>query len=187
MQARRSLPVVMAAVALVAAGCGESSEQTATQAEPKQGNTTATATCRDARGDSKALDLTTTKLAGNASEMTATFTTTEPMPSKGTTLYSVTAWSQDGNTGYQFGVKYDDRQQVSHFVFDNVDMTQANLSSDVVAKGHTVQASFPMSTLKGLGTPFKWSADLNVAGNDVDTCPKPGGDMINPKRETFPG
>ncbi len=191
MRTSRSLLAVAAAVALAAGGCGgESSEPAASggasDAGAKKANATATATCSDAMGDGKTLDLTAAKLVGDASELTVTFKTAEPMPSNGTVLYSVTAWSQDGNAGYQLGVKYDGGQQVSHFVFDNVDMTQANVSTDVQTTSKTVSASFPMSAIKGLETPFKWSADLNVQGNDVDTCPKPGGDMLNPKREAFP-
>lgn len=148
---------------------------------------TASATCSDKAGDSKGGDdLTEVALEREGDDLVASFQTTKPIPSTGTALLSVHAWSEDGNTGYQLGAKFDGGQQIAHFVFDQVEASQINLETGVKANGNATTATFPMSEIESLGDSFKWSATYNVNGDDVDTCPEPGKDTLNPKQETFP-
>jgi hypothetical protein len=142
----------------------------------------------DKAGDGKGTnDLTGVTLKRDGDKLAVTFKTAQPTPSSGTALYAVDAWSGDGNTGYQLGVKYLGGKQIAHFVFNHGKATQANLTGDVNTKGNTTTATFPLSELDSLGESFKWSATYNIDGDDVDTCPEPGNDTLNPKREVFPG
>jgi hypothetical protein len=146
------------------------------------------ATCTDKAGDGKEdNDLTGVTLKRDGDKLAVTVNTTHPIPTSGSALFAVSAWSEDGETGYQLGVKYVDGQQIAHFVFNPTTASQANLNGDVNTTGNTTTATFPLSELDSLGESFRWSAVYTIEGNDVDTCPEPGEDTLNPKRQVFPG
>jgi hypothetical protein len=180
--------------ALMAASCSANDPDTASDtatgsidssvaAKPEN---TGTATCRDPRGDGTEGDLKRVALTADPSMLTMRFVTGDPMPTKGTVLYSAQLWSTDGNTGYQLGVKFLNGRTIGHFVFDLVEAHQTNLTGDIPSGGTTMAAAFPVDELDGLGETFKWSATLSIGGDDVDTCPRPGSDFLHPKQKTFP-
>lgn len=144
------------------------------------------ASCEDKRGDGKGGDLTSVSLQSDGENLTATFETTKPIPSNGTALFAIDAWNEAGDTGYQLGLKYDGGQQIAHFVFDHVEANQTNLDGEASTDGTTTTATFPVSEVDSLGESFQWTAVYNLAGDDVDECPKPSGDIMEPNKETFP-
>lgn len=144
------------------------------------------AACDDKRGDGKGGDLTSVSLESDGTDLIATFETTKPIPSSGTALFVIDAWNAAGDTGYQLGVKYDGGDQIAHFVFDHVAANQVNLDGEASTDGTTTKATFPVSEIESLGKSFDWTAAYNVAGNDVDECPKSSGDIMKPNQETFP-
>jgi hypothetical protein len=156
-----------------------------TETEGKRGE--GRAVCQDARGDgTKAQDLTKVVLVSDGRELTITYMTSRPMPTNDTVLYAITAWSADGNAGYQLGVKYLDGRQIAYFVADLVAANQVNLDGDPQVSGTTVTATFPMDEIRGLGVQFDWAAVVTGAGTDIDFCPDEGDDILNPKQEVFP-
>lgn len=108
-------------------------------------------TCFDASGDSTstAVDLEQVRLLSDGSLMFLTFTTTATVPTTGTVLYSVMAWSEDGNTVYQMGAKFENGREVSDFVFDIADATQENITNGAVAADKEVSMRYPLAELEG--------------------------------------
>jgi hypothetical protein len=49
------------------------------------------------------------------------------------------------------------------------------------------RVTFPRSALEDLGDTWNWQAASNVDGTDVDACPEPGEDTMDPQQQTFPG
>jgi len=142
--------------------------------------------CRDRIGDGTTGDLTGVRLQANGDSLTTQFAVDEPPPTKGTVLYSVVLWSLDGNTGYQLGVKLLNDRVIAHFIYDQVRFKQTNLTGEISTDGTKLTAQFPAQRMANLGDTFEWSATLNIAGADVDVCPRPGPDPLDPKQMTFP-
>ena len=96
-----------------------------------------------------------------------------PVPSSGTALYSVSPYDAAGEHGGQFGVKFQNGQQIAFFVFDFGSAQQTNIDGEADVSGDTVTATAsdadlgPLSGVK-VGS---WSAAYNVNGNDVGVCP----------------
>lgn len=109
------------------------------------------------------------------------FTTLGDIPTVGTVLYSVTAWSPDGKTGYQFGAKFQNGREIANFVYNLTTNKQENITNGAVAADKTVSTRYPLAKLMGLGDTFGWSGTVTVDGTDVDRCPD--GDAKTP----FPG
>jgi hypothetical protein len=130
--------------------------------------------------------LTAVDLRRDSKALAVSFNMASKLPTSGTALLAVDAWSTDGESGYQLGVKYLDGAQIAHFVFDQVEASQVEVSDKVKISGTKLTAGFPLGELTGLGDSFKWSAVYNVRGDDVDNCPQPGRDTMNPKQSTFP-
>ena len=99
-----------------------------------------------------------------------TFTTAANIPTSATVLYSVTAWSPDSKTGYQFGAKFQNGREIANFVFNLATNKQENITNGAVAADKTVSTRYPLSKLAGLGDTFGWSGTLTVDGTDVDRC-----------------
>jgi hypothetical protein len=187
----RSAAVIVTALVAISCSASDSGADVPDTRDAESGDAarpgiTGSATCRDARGDGTKGDVEKVILSANGTVVTMRFVTGDPMPTQGTVLYSAQLWSSDGNTGYQLGVNFLNGRTIGHFVFDLVRAHQANLSGDIPSGGTTMTAAFPVEQLDGLGETFEWSATLSIGGDDVDTCPRPGGDFLHPKQETFP-
>lgn len=96
-----------------------------------------------------------------------------PVPSSGTALYSVSPYDAAGEHGGQFGVKFQNGQQIAFFVFDFGSAEQTNLDGKADVSGDTVTATAsdadlgPLSGVK-VGS---WSAAYNENGDDLGVCP----------------
>jgi hypothetical protein len=159
----------------------ESSSASAAAPETSSASPTAKAQigesiCKDKLGDSKseAVDISRVRLLSDGSLMFMNFTTVADVPTTGTVLYSVTAWSTDGKTGYQLGVKFQDGTEIANFVFNLTAAQQENVTNGAIAAEKQVSTRYPLSMLEGLGDTFKWSATVTVDGADVDRCPDGG-------------
>lgn len=103
--------------------------------------------------------------------MFLTFSAGADLPASGTVLFSATAWSEDGNTGYQMGAKFQNGQEIENFVYDMTTSQQKNITNGAVAADKQVSVRYPLAELEGLGESFTWSGTVNVEGTDVDRCP----------------
>ncbi|MDB5963493.1 MAG: hypothetical protein JWP59_4787 [Massilia sp.] len=96
-----------------------------------------------------------------------------PVPDTGTALYSVSAYDAAGEQGGQFGVKYQDGEQIAFFVFDFGTVEQTNLDGEAETSTDGITATAAdadLGPLSGVEV-GSWSATYNVNGNDVGTCP----------------
>jgi len=144
------------------------------------------ATCSDATGDGGSADIVSVELAEDGGDLRSTWTlAAPPNTSAGTLLLSLTAWSEDGEAGRQLGIKWTDGQP-GVFSFDLVETQNQDLDVEPTVEGATVSATFPGDAVEGLGETWGWTATTNVDGADVDDCPEPGEDPINPQRQPFP-
>lgn len=98
------------------------------------------------------------------------YTLSGDLPVEGTVLYSVTAWSADGNTGYQLGTKFQDGEEIANFVFDKGTSNQKNITNGAIAVDGEVNVRYPLKDLAGLGDEFKWTATVTVEGTDIGDC-----------------
>lgn len=174
----RLLPVLALGLALT--GCGGSDEtdsQTATP--PTSGAPTSQS---PSTTPSDASQKATCKLEGKSGG-TATLEQSEdgltmtfkglPVPKSGTALYSVSPYDAAGETGGQFGVKFQNGEQIAFFVFDFGSAAQTNLDGEADVSGDTVSAiasDADLGPLSGVEV-GSWSAAYNVNGNDVGVCP----------------
>ena len=179
---------ILAVVALALTGCGTPADakprQTQTSPAPSATFASPTPTpsakakigesiCKDAAGDStsKNVDLDQVRLLSDGSLMCVVFTAAANVPTTGTVLYSVTAWSAEGKTGYQIGSKFQNGREIANFVYNLTTNKQENISNGAVAADKTVSTRYPLSKVAGLGDTFGWSASVTVDGEDVDRCP----------------
>jgi hypothetical protein len=178
---------ILAVAVLALTGCGTPADakpgQTQTSPAPSA-TTSATPTpsakakigesiCKDAVGDSKskAMDIDQVRLLSDGTLMFMTLTTAANVPTTGTVLYSVTAWSADGKTGYQIGSKFQNGREVANFVFNLTTNKQENITNGAVAADKLVSTRYPLAKLAGLGDTFGWSGTVTADGVDVDRCP----------------
>lgn len=173
---------ILAVSVLALTGCatatGASSSASATTTTPSPSATPTKAligesVCKDEGADStaKTVDIDQVRLLSDGELMFMTFNTVATVPTTGTVLYSVTAWSPDGKTGYQFGAKFQNGKEIANFVFDISKSKQENITNGAVAADKQVSSRYPLAQLAGLGDKFGWSATVTVDGTDADRCP----------------
>ena len=168
-QDQSSTTEVSASASPTVSGSLESDRPASTSTEAAIG----ASVCKDKPGDSKseAVDIDVVRLLSNGGLMFMDFTTVADVPTTGTVLYSVTAWSTDGKTGYQLAAKFQDGTEVANFAFSLTTSQQENVTNRAVAADKRVSSRYPLSMLKGLGGTFQWSGTVTVDGDDVDRCP----------------
>lgn len=168
---------LLTTASFVLVGCSGADTATSVPADSPSSETTAKggvgeSICDDVIGDSSGIvDLEQVQLVSDGTLMFLTFDAVSDVPTTGTALYSATAWSEDGETGYQIGVKFEDGQEIANFVYNLTDYTQKNLTNAAVTADSRVSVRYPLSELEGLGETFSWSATVTVDGTDVDRCP----------------
>jgi hypothetical protein len=183
---KRTAVLTTAVVAILLSGCSGDGASDADRDARGAGGVRA-ATCTDAVGDGGPADLTAVELVESGEGLRATFTLAGPLDtSRGTALLSVMVASEDGETARQLGAKWIDGV-VEVFVFDVGTVQNEDVDVPPVVDGSSVHVTFPRSAIEGLGGTWRWGATTNVDGTDVDDCPEPGGDSLNPARQTFPG
>ena len=172
---------LLVAITLGITGCGgENASEAASQETAAQPSAVATeaaareSTCADVPGDSTStlVDLEKVQLINDGKLMFLAFSTVADVPPTGTVLYSATAWSEDGNTGYQMGAKFQDGQEIANFVYNMNDATQKNITNKATAAEKQVSMRYPLAELEGLGDSFTWSGTVTVEGTDVDKYPE---------------
>ncbi|WP_395404234.1 hypothetical protein ACHMXB_07840 [Arthrobacter sp. UC242_113] len=109
--------------------------------------------CKDNAGDSasKVVDLAQARLFSDGTEMLASFSTVANVPTTGTVLYAVRAWSSDRSKEYQFGAKFQDGKEIATFVTDVGSGKQENITTGAVAADKQVSGRYPLAKLAGLG------------------------------------
>ncbi|MCO4276721.1 hypothetical protein NG701_20265 [Pseudarthrobacter sp. HLT3-5] len=172
---------ILAVSVLALTGCATatSASPSASAKTPAPSPTTTTkaeigeSICKDEAADStaKTVDIDQVRLLSDGKLMFMTFNTVADVPTTGRVLYSVTAWSPDGKTGYQFGTKFQNGKETDNFVFNISKAKQENITNGAVAADKQVSARYPLAQLAGLGDKFSWSATVTVDGTDVDRCP----------------
>jgi hypothetical protein len=131
----------------------------------------AKASCADRTGDSQGgLDLTGAAVKQDGEDVVFTWRMKGRVPASDTVLWSATLTSADGHVARQIGYKLLDRSPIAYFVYDMSTSKQNNLTGSPKVTATSVSATFP-GAAAGLGNGWPWTADLSLAGKDVDsTC-----------------
>ena len=157
------------------AGTPAGTRSTEPPAEPVPGVPTAgTATCADGSADTAEFtpgaDLVGVDLTTTGDTLKVVFRLVGPVPSTGTTLWSV--WARPrGGENIQFGARLDGDTRAP-FVYHFADKIQQDVPPEAMVVGtDTVEVTYPAATLGSLRTPFDWRAESTVEVEDVDYCP----------------
>jgi hypothetical protein len=136
---------------------------------------TGSASCTDEGTDTKELapgaDLLGVDLsATDGGGLTIRFRLVGPVPSAGTTLWSVFA-RPPGGANVQFGARLEG-DSPAPFVYHFGDRVQQDLPPDAMVVGtDTVEVAYPAAAVGSLRAPFDWRAESTVEVEDVDYCP----------------
>jgi hypothetical protein len=164
------------AASLILSACGNSQDVSAPNV----------ARCVDSRPEPVGgVGLKSTVLKEVNDGIEVTWTTTTPMPRRGTVLYSISAYSMDGNVAKQLGVGYQDGVQNDFFSFDTGEAQQTNFDGTAEVAGRRVRVVFPKKAFDHVGEPFHWDAGYSFGAND-DICPDGADDLKHPQSMTFP-
>lgn len=164
----------------------KSSLSTSPESSPSVSPAAASARCKDRAGDADEGDFDRVDLKRSGDQLVATFTLTAAPPDSGTFSTLLNVSNEEGSLSRQLGVKWSDGELIGYFVFDSVEAQQTNLDGDPTVNGKSVVAGFPWEAVSDLGDVWKWQAVTTVDGEDADTCPEPGKDVLDLKRADFP-
>jgi len=177
-----SLALLVVAASFALSGCG------APEVDPEPAATTEEAdpaiseaadfpdffsTCTDQAGDgAQGIDISEASLHSDGTLVYATATLAEPIqPSDvGEFGYLVSAFSEDGETGYQFGTKFLDGSEIANFVFDMGAASQENVTNGAVFADGMISVRYPVDLLSDLGPGFHWYGVVTLDGADIDSC-----------------
>lgn len=169
--------IMLAVTALGLTGCGGAA--TADDAAVRA------ASCSDATGDGGPADIVSVDLVEDGGDLSVTYRLAQPLDTSADTLLSLIAWSEDGATGRQLGAKWVGGTPTV-FAFDLAEAQNQDVDVEPAVEGDTVSVTYPASAVEGLGESWGWTATTSVDGVDVDDCPEPGDDVLNPQRQPFP-
>ena len=139
-------------------------------------STTVTASapsCQDARNDGAGgFDLLDAALQSMGGSRTALATFVGPSPGRDVFVSFILSRDQDGEDyAYQIGVTRSPDGSVTAYVFDVGETKNTDLDTAVFDDGR-VQVSIPDELLSEIrGNNVNFQVDLNVDGNDIDSCP----------------
>jgi hypothetical protein len=153
--------------------------------------TAGTASCTDEGSDTAEFtpgaDLLGVDLTATDAGLTVRFRLVGPVPSTGTTLWSVKARPQ-GGTDIQLGARLEGDTR-SPFVYHFGDRIQQDVPPEAMVVGpDSIEVAYPAQALGMLRTPFDWKAESTIEVEDVDYCP--GGvetTVIDDERLPFSG
>ena len=133
-----------------------------------------TATCADGSADTDEFtpgaDLLGVDLTATDAGMTVRFRLAGPVPTTGTTMWSVWARSRGGEN-IQFGARLEGQTRAP-FVFHFGDDIHQEVPPEAMVLGaDSVEVAYPAAFLGALRTPFDWRAESTVEVEDVDYCP----------------
>lgn len=132
--------------------------------------------CEDAAGDGDGgADIERVELRSDGQLVYLTFTMGDGVGPDDFDQVSflATAFSSDGERGYQFGTQFIGGSETGNFVFDFVETQQKNYDTGAVFADGTVSVRYPAADLAQLGTEFTWHASTSVDGVDADLCGGP--------------
>ena len=135
---------------------------------------TGAASCADDGADTAAFtpgaDLLGVELAATDGGLTIRYRMVGPVPTTGTTLWSVFARAP-GGTNIQFGARLEGDTR-SPFVYRFGDDLQQDLPAEAMVVGtDSVEVVYPGTVVGSLRAPFDWRAESTVEVEDVDWCP----------------
>ena len=132
------------------------------------------ATCADGSADTAEFapgaDLLGVDLTATDAGLTVRFRLAGPLPSTGTTLWSV--WARPrGGENIQLGARLEgDTRTPFVFLFGD-DIRQDVPAEAMVLGADSVEVAYPAASLGSLRAPFDWRAESTVDVEDVDYCP----------------
>jgi hypothetical protein len=133
--------------------------------------------CADGTGDtapaagSGASDMTDVAMVSDSGTVVLAFTFAGPVPARGDLVLAVEATSQDGGTVRQLGIKVHDGQPQGAFIGNPSGAAPTQLTDAVHIADHAVHAAFPISSVKDLGSSWRWYAVVGSADGIQDLCP----------------
>lgn len=133
-----------------------------------------TATCTDEGADTAEFtpgaDLLGVDLSATDAGLTVLFRLVGPVPTGGTTLWSVFAQPPGGAT-MQFGARLEGDTR-SPFVYHFGDRIQQDLPPEAMVVGtESIEVVYPIAVVGFLRPPFDWRAESTIEVEDVDYCP----------------
>jgi hypothetical protein len=117
------------------------------------------------------VDLTDVAMVSDGETVVLAFTFAGPVPARGDLVLAAEATNQDGGTVRQLGIKVHDGQPAGAFIGDSSGAAPTQLDDAVHIADQAVHAAFPISTIEGLGTPWRWYAVVGNADGIQDLCP----------------
>jgi len=179
--------VVGCALAVALVGCGGANAGTSAAHGHESGSAGAPTAlpsageiqtgCGDSTGDTApgagtgAVDLTDVAMVSDSETLVLAFTFAGAVPARGDLVLAVQASSADGSTVRQLGIKVHDGQPNGAFIGDSSGAAPTQLNDAVHVADNAVHAAFPLSTVKDLGSSWKWYAAVGSAGGMQDLCP----------------
>ena len=138
-------------------------------------------TCDDTAGDgASGADIARVELSSDGSLVFLTYRLADNVQPQDFDRISflTTAFSADGEQGYQFGSIFTGGFESSNFVFDFGTATQKNITNGAVFADGKVGMRYPVADLEKLGPDFTWYAVVSVDSEDVDFCGGPMDEAI---------
>jgi hypothetical protein len=135
---------------------------------------TGTANCADGSADTvdftPGADLVSVDVTATDGGLTIRYELVGPVPTTGSTMWSVFA-RPPGGANVQFGARLEDDAR-SPFVYHFGDRIQQDLPPEAMVVGtDTVEVTYPAQAVGRLRPPFDWRAESTVEVEDVDYCP----------------
>jgi hypothetical protein len=178
---RRAVALLVAAGLAVAACSSDGGEDEDEGVRPDATTTTAAAqaplagvaSCDDEGADTSAFspgaDIVNVDLTATDGELVVRYRLVGPVPTTGSTMWSVFA-REPGGENIQFGARLEGDTRTP-FVFHFGDDIQQDLPPEAMVVGtDTIEVSYP-ATVVNLDKPFDWRAESTVEVEDVDYCP----------------
>ncbi len=135
---------------------------------------TGAASCADGSADTSdftpGADLLGVELAATDGGLTIRYRLVGPVPTTGTTLWSVFARAP-GGANIQFGARLEGDTR-SPFVYRFGDDLRQDLPPETMVVGpDSIEVAYPETVVGSLRAPFDWRAESTVEVRDVDWCP----------------
>lgn len=112
--------------------------------------------------------LTAASVDRHANDVALAWTVVGDMPTTGTWLLSTTLIGGENGPIHQFGVKALDGKLIAAFIFDHVIAMQHNFPQvNPQRVGDRWSVTFPTGDM-GVATSGRWSATLNLDGDDTE-------------------
>jgi hypothetical protein len=162
---------ILAAVALLVAGCsGDDEAPAAAEPDPSASAPATALTCSDATGDSAdhALDLLGVRLARAGQDIRVVFDHTQA-PFDEPLSWVVGFVSPDGDRTVELTAERRKNGDMAHAIVVDNDKRPVTDPVRLTAEGMTTV--FPVQPIDDLGRGVRWYSQIGVDGDDIDFCP----------------